>query len=603
MARKTTTILLATLPLLSSLAALATLILIVTAGLNKSSALQRDLYFFRADASTFRNNITTADNDIIPGTDIDDKILDRLKDAVVKDSLRDVYQVYLWGYCAGDVNEGESENEEKQFTITQCSTPEPAFAFDPVEIWGLENNVSDTAAATLDEAAQKLLPEAVTKGLDVYNTVSKAVFIAYIVAVGTTGLTCLLGLLVLASSVLSSSSSYSSMTSNSPPSNSYSYSPHSSRAPRVSWASRLASLATAITFPISIVSFFSTLAASLTATVLFAVLVEAVKNGLEPYGISANLGRQMLIVMWLAVCLNGMATVGWGVARCCCAKRRRRADGMEKGAAFKHDGFEFHDEKKKPGLVKRGVRGLFEKMRKDKKTNGFNVNNVRFDMVGSNYDGYNHYHTDSRSHSNDNVENSRRLAGDNDDDVAMYDSNSSIYSMYDDLSHHRTSAPVGTGAEARAGTRAEAGIGAGAGAGDGPAYDADAGNGIVAVAKPYAYAPYKGRRASDDDTNALLDPTFTVCDMSVANRDREFAAGAGAGAGAVVATTTSFLSGFSSRKNGEKQTREGSNGLDNGEAGGDRAVGYERVESPYDGNAASTTERGRAFSFKSMMGV
>ena len=544
---------------------------------------------------------------------------------MIKDSLRDVYQVYLWGYCVGDVDaveddtgnetgEGEEE-EEKQVSITRCSDPEAAFAFDPVEVWGLENNVSDTAADALDEAAQKLLPEAVTEGLDIYITVSKVVFVAYIVAISTTALACLLGLLVLALSFSSSSSSSSSSSNSSAsgkaatshPSYSYSSPSYSSPAPRAPKASRFASLANIVTISVAVASFLFTLAASLTATVLFSVLVGAVNDGLEPYGITATVGMQMMIVMWLAVGFSGTAAVGWVITGCCYAKRRggRGADGIEKGAALKHDGFEFQEERKKPGFIGKGMKGLLGRMRKDKGTSNFHVKDVRFDAVESNYDNYNHHHDDINSGIGSNfnhINDSRRLAGDGGGDVAFNDGNSSVYSMYDDHDRDATGAgAAGAGA---------AGVGLGTAFGARPSHGYahhsrsgsgfDSVSGIGATASPYNYTPYEdvrnvgsvragsvvGRRASDDDTNALLSPTGNSYIKSAADKQDR-----GNGTAVALATTNSFLSGFSTRKNGEKKLKEG-------EGGGGFAGGYERVESPYGGAGLSNEGRGRAYSFE-----
>ena len=185
-------------------------------GLNRSSTLQRDLYFFKADLSDFKRGTNGTDPssssssdstlgdlvdavdslDIdIPGTDADDKLLDALRGAVARDDLRDVYAVYLWNYCAGSVededddededdeDEEDGKDNEKSSSVdfTTCSDSTASFAFDPLEVWGLQ-----------DTAAQQLFPDALADGLDVYRQVSKAMFICYIVAAVATAVTVLL---------------------------------------------------------------------------------------------------------------------------------------------------------------------------------------------------------------------------------------------------------------------------------------------------------------------------------------------------------------------------------------------------------------------------
>lgn len=303
---------------------------------------------------------------------------------MIKDGLKDIYQIYLWNYCVGNVDDDDDDDrvedeEGGSVTITNCSDPKPAFTFDPIKVWGLENNISSDFADTLDTAARKLLPEAASEGLDIYAKVSTAVFIAYVVAVSMTGLTFLLGLLVLALTIFSFSAA-----SPSPYSDSYPLYPSPSR-PR-STSSRATSVATKLTISASIISFFVTLGASLTATVLFNVLVGEVNDGLESYGITASVGRQMMIVMWLAVGLSGLGAIAWSITGCCCAKRRSTgfAEKGTGGDSLLHgNGFDYQDEKKH-GFVSRKVIGLFGRLKTNKKANNFHVKNVRFNMVNNN---------------------------------------------------------------------------------------------------------------------------------------------------------------------------------------------------------------------------
>ena len=534
MGGKTTAILLTTPPLLSTLAALITLILILTAGLNKSSAVQRNLYFFRADASSFRNNISTdatngiagtEENDLIPGTDIDEEILGGLKEAAVRDGLKDVYQIYLWGYCVGDVDDDVEKQEKGSVTITNCSDPKPAFTFDPIEVWGLENNVSGNFADTVNAAARKLLPEAVSEGLDIYAKVSTAIFIAYVVAVSTAGLTFLLGLVVLALTIFSSSS-----ISPSPYSDTYPL--YSSPSPSRPASSRFTSLATKLTVSTSIVSFFLTLGASLTATVLFNVLVGEVNDGLESYGITASVGQQMLIVMWLAVGFSGLGAVAWVITGCCCAKRRNTAfaeKGARRDTLLKDDGFGYQDEKKY-GLVNKKIKGLFGRLKASKKPKSFDVKNVRFNMVNNN-DGYDHY----RGGVGDDLSSNQKSI---DDDLVMNDGqNNDTYGMYDDRSYNGPYAGVGT--DSGPGVDYASMIGAGP-YGHASYEEPRTFETASMVADPYIIGGTGSTNDRRGSNEALLDPTTTVCDTSnTKDGDMDTALG--------VATATSFLPNLSSR--------------------------------------------------------
>ena len=447
---------------------------------------------------------------------------------MIRDGLKDVYQIYLWGYCVGDVD----DEEKGSVTITNCSDPKPAFTFDPIKVWGLESNISADFANTVDAVARKLLPEAVSEGLDIYAKVSMAIFIAYIVAVSTTGLTFLLGLLVLALTIFSSSSS-SSLPS--PCSDTYPLYPSSSLSRSTS--SRFLSLATKLTIPASIVSFFLTLGASLTATVLFHVLVGEVNDGLESYGIMASVGQQMLIVMWLAVGFSGLGAIAWGIAGCCRAKRRSTGlgeKGTGRGRLLKDDGFDYQGEKNH-GFVSRKVKGFFSRWRTNKKTSSFHVKNVQFNMVNNDNDNDNEGSYDYyRGGINDELSSNQRST---DDDLDLVNNRQNdTYGMYNDRDYSHPYAGAGN-------------------TGRGPEADYAS----MIGAGPYGHASYEERR-SYESVPATADP-YIVGGIGSSN-DRQGSnealldsavsgtKGREMDAAVAVAMATSFPPNLSSRKDG-----------------------------------------------------
>ena len=118
----------------------------------------------QADLTGFTVNNTGFDP--IPGIDIDNAALGQaLNQAKEAANVKDYYTIYLWNYCSWDGSEKYSF----------CSKREPYFAFDPVEVWGLEQT-----------GVQNAFPKQLQDGLKAYKAVSKWMFIAYIVALVAT---------------------------------------------------------------------------------------------------------------------------------------------------------------------------------------------------------------------------------------------------------------------------------------------------------------------------------------------------------------------------------------------------------------------------------
>lgn len=118
-----------------------------------------------------------ANIDPIKGIDIDNDVLNKvLNQAKGAANLKDFYTVYLWNYCSWDGSDKYSF----------CSKREPYFAFDPVEVWGLEGSGIDN-----------VFPKQLQDGLKAYKAVSKWMFVAYLVALVATILELLVGISAL----------------------------------------------------------------------------------------------------------------------------------------------------------------------------------------------------------------------------------------------------------------------------------------------------------------------------------------------------------------------------------------------------------------------
>ena len=104
-----------------------------------------------------------------------------MNDAASQMNLKDFYTVGVWGYCSGNVT-------SNQFKTDFCSKPKAAFYFNPFEVWGME-----------DSGVEGALPSGLNKALNTYKSVSKWMFVAYIVAFIATILELVVGLFAICS--------------------------------------------------------------------------------------------------------------------------------------------------------------------------------------------------------------------------------------------------------------------------------------------------------------------------------------------------------------------------------------------------------------------
>lgn len=191
-----------------------------------------------------------------------------LAQALAKNEIRDFYDIGLWGYCAGN------KTSSGEYKVDYCSKPKAEFAFDPVTVWGL--NSSSSGASNVED----VLPSNLHKALDTYKTVSKWMFIAYMVAFGATAIELIFGLFAI--------------------------------------CSRLGSFVTSI---ISGVAFIFTLAASVTATAMFAVFTGTFDTALKQYHIHGSMGKNIYVATWIATAFALCGTMFWLFSSCCCAAR------------------------------------------------------------------------------------------------------------------------------------------------------------------------------------------------------------------------------------------------------------------------------------------
>jgi len=249
-----------TLPFVLTIGALVSLIFVTLGSTSASSSTLDSLYFARVDMS----NLSTSAGDLqgIASEAIgsDQQLLKALDQAEKDADLRDFYDIGLWGYCAGN------KTSKGNFEVDYCSPKEASFWFNPVAIWKLNNT-----------GISELLPSNLQSGLNTYEKISKWMFIAYMIAIGTTALELVIGISAI--------------------------------------CSRLGSCVTTL---VSVVSTLFTVAASVTSTALFAVLTGIVNTSLKEYHVTATLGTHMLAVTWLAAAFSIASGLFWSLSSCCC---------------------------------------------------------------------------------------------------------------------------------------------------------------------------------------------------------------------------------------------------------------------------------------------
>lgn len=234
----------------------ALFLLLVEIGNTYNKPVLRDTWFMKLDLSH-----------IVP-TSIPNAVL--LNSIAQTLGLHDFYQVGLWGFCEGYINEG----------VTFCSKPETLYWFNPVEI--LLNELF--AGATI------AIPEEALKYLDILKVASQWMFGLFMT--GTCVSTVLIFLTPLAI--------------------------------YTRWAAG----------PIALLSFLTLLCifvACIIATAIFIVFKIALTQ-VEDLNIGAILGAQMFGFMWTSAGCILIAFIIQSSLCCCCASRRDVRTGRKLGS-------------------------------------------------------------------------------------------------------------------------------------------------------------------------------------------------------------------------------------------------------------------------------
>ncbi|KAF2648500.1 integral membrane protein-like protein [Lophiostoma macrostomum CBS 122681] len=230
-------------------------LILVEIGGTYNRSLIRDWYFIRLDLSH-----------IIPASVPNFALINTIAQTL---GLHDFYQVGLWGFCEGYVNQG----------VTYCSKPQTLYWFNPVEILGNEL----LAGASIN------LPSDITDILDLIKIVSQVMFGLFLTSA------CLSFVLIFIVPL----SIYTR------------------------WLS----------LPIAILTFLNALfctVATIVATVMF-IIFRNVIGSVAQLNISADIGEKMFAFMWVASAFSIFAWLVQTGLCCCGASRRDVKTGRKRG--------------------------------------------------------------------------------------------------------------------------------------------------------------------------------------------------------------------------------------------------------------------------------
>ncbi|KAF2275881.1 integral membrane protein-like protein [Westerdykella ornata] len=247
-------------PLLLTLASLICQVLVFMGQLNRNSAIQRDLYFFKANTKDF-NPKPLSDIPDIPHTDTDNRLINALQGVSTSASLKDFYQVGLWNYCEGEIDASGKD------TIVYCSPRKASYWFNPIEVWEFKDITPD-----------QIYNDEMKKGIDAYSKVAKFAFAAWVIAAILTGVEFIVGIFAVLSR----------------------------------WGS-------VVTTVVAAAQTIFIIAAAGSSTAIYLTLAGVFRSVLAPYGIKAELGANMFAVVWLAVICSVAAGFFWLISICCCS--------------------------------------------------------------------------------------------------------------------------------------------------------------------------------------------------------------------------------------------------------------------------------------------
>ncbi|KAL7796136.1 SUR7/PalI family domain-containing protein [Trichoderma ceciliae] len=266
---------------------IGTLVAIIFVGIcstdSDSSVLNR-LFFMRADLSNVTAVEATRFGDQLLNltsaamSNATEELAAALEEAEKDSELRDFYNIGLFGYCSGEKHGGD-------YVVDFCSKPKGSFWFNPLEVWHL--NIS---------AVPDLIPSHLQSELKTYQKVSHWMFVAYVLGFASTVIQLLIGISAI--------------------------------------FSQIGSLLTTI---ISVIATVFILAANITSTALFVTLAGVFNSSLKAYGVSAQLGGNILAASWIALAFSLASSLLWLFSSCCCSGRDESRRSFPEGKYEKVD--------------------------------------------------------------------------------------------------------------------------------------------------------------------------------------------------------------------------------------------------------------------------
>ncbi|KAL1297847.1 hypothetical protein AAFC00_006374 [Neodothiora populina] len=267
-------------PLALSIASFVCIILINLGGFSKHSDTLNDLYFFEADFSNFTTSSSSS-------TELS-LLLEAAKDS---GDIADQYRINLWNYCT--VN-STSDSTSNSSDVDWCSARKRNFWFNPLEVWNIESIINSTGtsagadsnvlvaleslASNTTALEDQLLDKSARDALKTYKKVSAWLWSAYFAS-----LWLLLGTVVFGCLAV---------------------------------FTRFFSFLTFITSILATVLVFG---GSITASIMFPLLVKALKETFKDYNVDFTTNTHMLAVTWLATAFTLVATFFWLFSICCCS--------------------------------------------------------------------------------------------------------------------------------------------------------------------------------------------------------------------------------------------------------------------------------------------
>ena len=180
-------------PCLLTAVSFTCLAVLQTQGSSHALSVLRPLYFFEVNFS----NLT------IPETSLASTALSLALERSRRDGLLvDLYQIYLWNYCTSREND--------------CSHRQAAFAFDPLQVWRLDDTANHTSDSRSPHSSRPTVMAGVDSSLDsmvlgrsgqevlaAYEHLASWTFTAYQIAFGASLLTLLSGCCAFTSRIAS----------------------------------------------------------------------------------------------------------------------------------------------------------------------------------------------------------------------------------------------------------------------------------------------------------------------------------------------------------------------------------------------------------------